>query len=186
MEDHEVVDIGAIPSWGMASTSATRIGPRSSIRNCINKYHSDLKASARNKEERDDESLKVHEEIMKASGMHGEIMEDNDDAITLFMPNDAAYGKIDDDKLKGLMKSKASAVPFIAAHTVREFVDPELIRDGVHDWPTDNPNVIIRTDPPTRQIIPGLGLEADPVIAYQVARTKKGDEIITAAAKIVR
>ena len=55
----------------------------------------------------------------------------------------------------------------------------------MHDWETDNASVIIRTDPPSRIVNPGLGLDADPVIAYQVAKNRKGEEVITAAAKII-
>ena len=109
MADHTEVDLGAIPTWGIASASAARVGPRSDIRNCINRYHKDLKASARNKQEIVDESLKIHEELIKASGLHKDIFEeDAEEGITLFMPNDEAYGKIDQAKLNGLMSSKVN------------------------------------------------------------------------------
>src|SRR3989304_6599085 len=68
----------------------------------------------------------------------------------------------------------------MAAHTVRESI-VDTIKDGVHDWPTDNPRIIIRTVPPTREVLPGLGLDPDPVIAYQVATTKRGEEVLAAA-----
>ena len=109
MADHPEVDLDVIPTWGLASASANgaRVGPRSDIRKCVNQYHKNLRATARNEQEILSESLKVHENVAKAAGMHNELFEENDDdGITLFIPKDGAYAKIDDDKIKALMSSK--------------------------------------------------------------------------------
>ena len=111
MADHPEVDLDVIPTWGLASASTAQVGPRTDVRSCINRYHHMLKSSARNTQEIEDESLKIHENMIRQASLQAPLAKaifeaNDDDPITLFIPNDAAYGKFDKAKLEDFMKSK--------------------------------------------------------------------------------